>query len=385
MGIENPLMADAKPEPGANGLRRILWFNLACDQDDPALGFAVSWIGEVAALSGHVDVVTQRVGRLVRPANVAIHSLGKERGYGRARMALEFYRAVGRLVREDRYDAAFVHMAPLLAILAFPFLRRRGIPILLWYVHPRADLRLRMAQAAADRVLTSLDGSYPLATTKLEVIGHGIDTRLFRPASLPKAERLTILAAGRISRAKNLHTLLHAIHLLARRSKHPFRLVILGSPLTGADRVYAEDLKALAKSFALDDVEFHPAVPWESMPDWYRQCWFHVDLTPLGFGDKVALEAMSCGRPSLVANPGYRDTLGTCSDRLLVASGEVDEWCEKMAALISLESEELLAMGAYLRDRVVALHDLQRLAGRLASRMRAAARRSDGADSRGVG
>ena len=64
-------------------------------------------------------------------------------------------------------------------------------------------------------------------------------------------------------------------------------------------------------------VTFAPGVPPAELPDWYRRCAVHVNLTPTGFGDKVAWEAMACGRPCLVANDDVVETLGRHADELL--------------------------------------------------------------------
>jgi glycosyltransferase involved in cell wall biosynthesis len=84
------------------------------------------------------------------------------------------------------------------------------------------------------------------------------------------------------------------------------------------DENYLSGLKALSKSLELEDiVSFEGPVPYgEELVDWYRRCAVHVNLTPAGFGDKVALEAMSCGALCIVANEGYRETLGDAAEKL---------------------------------------------------------------------
>ena len=56
-----------------------------------------------------------------------------------------------------------------------------------------------------------------------------------------------------------------------------------------------------------------------------------MNLTPAGFGDKVAWEAMSCGRPCLGANHDFRDTLGGHAERLFFCGDE--DLAAKIAAL----------------------------------------------------
>jgi len=361
-------LASSTPSKEQN-LRRILWFNLACDVEDPSLGFAMGWVNEIARRCEHVDVLTVRRGRFATGAGVTVQSLGKERGFGRTRLAVGLYPRLAQLLRRNRYDAAFAHMAGPLAVLAAPLLKLYAIPLVLWYVHPHADWRLKLAHAAATRVVSCYPSSYPLGRDKLEIIGHGIDTSLFRPGPQPETTVPTVLCAGRISRSKNLDVLVRAASRLAHLTPR-LRVVILGSPLTASDQLYFREIQALVSALGLGDiVHIHSAVPWETMPDWYRQGRVHVNLTPSGFGDKAPLEAMSCGRPSIVGNPELRETLGRYADRLIVNTYDPGEWADKIHAALGVDDETLRGIGAYLRARVVADHGLERLGRRLAALM----------------
>ena len=61
---------------------RLLLFNLATDADDPVLGFSTRWIRALAKHLEFINVITMRAGRIEVPANVRVHSVGKEKGYG---------------------------------------------------------------------------------------------------------------------------------------------------------------------------------------------------------------------------------------------------------------------------------------------------------------
>jgi len=91
----------------------------------------------------------------------------------------------------------------------------------------------------------------------------------------------------------------------------------------------------------------------------------HVNLTPAGFGDKVAWEAMSCGRPCLVANDDFRETLGEHAGELLFRNGDAIELAQKLVALLAKSSSERAAIGADLRAQVERFHSLPRLAERI--------------------
>jgi glycosyltransferase involved in cell wall biosynthesis len=91
----------------------------------------------------------------------------------------------------------------------------------------------------------------------------------------------------------------------------------------------------------------------------------HVNLTPAGFGDKVAWEAMSCGRPCLVANMDLRETLGEHADALLFRPGDASGLARKLSALLAMSVSERATIGADLRRQVERLHALPRLAQRI--------------------
>ncbi|MGH7753552.1 MAG: glycosyltransferase family 4 protein [Gemmatimonadales bacterium] len=343
----------------------LLVLNPAVDADDPVLGFATGWIRALAARHERVCVITMRAGRTSLPANVRVLSVGKERGYSEARRVVEFYRHLRVAVDREGVEACFSHMIPVFTILAAPVLRPRRILIVTWYAHPSLTWSLRAAHHLSDRVVASLPTAYPYRRDKLVVVGQGIDTNLFAPDSAPERPAL-ILCAGRLSPVKNHYTLLEAAARLRDRRRIEFRVVVLGGPGTPRDAPYVEALRRRVEALNLADlIRLEPAVPIAELPAWYRRCAVHVNLTPGGFGDKVAWEAMACGRPCLVANPGFRETLGEHADRLLFRYGDPEDLMAKLEHLLGAPAEERDAIGRDLRRRVVERHSLTGLADRL--------------------
>lgn len=347
----------------------LLWFNLATDLDDPALGFTSGWIRAAATRVESVDVITMRAGRVALPENVRLHSLGKERGYGIPRRVIKFYARLLRVLRSRRIDACFSHMTPVFTAMAAPFLIPSKVPVLTWYAHPSVTPMLRLAHHLGDGMVTSLPSAYPYRRNKLTVIGQGIDTDFFAPGS-EAAERdaLTILCAGRLSPVKDHPTLFRAAARLRDRMGDRFRVVLLGNPARPSDEGYVDTLRALGRELRLENlVTIHPAVPLEQLPAWYRRAALHVNLTPAGFGDKVALEAMACGRPSLTANEDFRETLGDEAERLFFPYGDAEMLSQRLQALLGLSPESRDELGSYLRKRVESLHSLPALVGRIVS------------------
>jgi glycosyltransferase involved in cell wall biosynthesis len=339
---------------------RLLLFNLVTDVKHPILGFTTQWIREIAARVKSLDVITMYAGEIAVPDNVRVHSAGRERGWSEPRRVLEFYRHLFRITRERRIDGCFSHMIQIFSVLGAPVLRARGIPLVTWYAHPQLGPTLKLAHLLSDRMVTSLPGAYPYRKDKLTVLGQGIDTTLFAPDARAVTDDSLILCVGRLSQVKNHPTLLRAF---SRLPPH-LRLEVLGATAGADDEAYAAGLRALARELGIADrVIFAPAVPPSELPAHYQRCAVHVNLTPAGFGDKVAWEAMSCGRPCLVANEDFRETLGVHADRLLFRGEE--DLAKKMAALFAENAQWRGAVGLDLRANVIRLHSLPGLADRI--------------------
>jgi glycosyltransferase involved in cell wall biosynthesis len=347
---------------------RLLLFNLATDADDPILGFTTDWISALAKRVEFIHVITMRAGRIEVPENVLVYSVGKEKGYSEPRRAVEFYRLLFQVLREDRVDACFSHMIPIFTVLAAPVLKTKGIPIVTWYAHPSLPWVLKLAHHLSDWMVTSVESAYPYKHDKLVVIGQGIDTDLFCPDTTAFDSVPMILCVGRLSPVKDHPTLLRAAQILKEDLGRSFRVAIVGGPGSSDDDAYVKELHKLVERLRLQEVvQFHPPVPRSSLPQWYRRCTLHVNLTPTGFGDKAAWEAMSCGKPCLVANEGFRETLGLYTDRLLFRYKDPEDLARRIKAILSLPKEEQECIGSYLREQIVRLHSLQGLGQRLLS------------------
>jgi glycosyltransferase involved in cell wall biosynthesis len=300
------------------------------------------------------------------PYNVWVYSVGKEQGYSEPRRLVEFYRRLLTILRHDRIDICFSHMAQIFTILGAPILKLKGIPLVTWYAHPSLPWTVKLAHHLSDRMVTSVATAYPYKHDKLAVVGQGIDVNLFNSTRVPPEEPPMILCVGRLSPVKDHLTLLKAAALLSERWKKPFRVVIVGGSASPANAGYVQSLHQQAQMLGLLDVVcFQPPVALTQLPWWYQRCTVHVNLTPTGFGDKVAWEAMACAHPCLVANEGFKETLGKYAASLLFRYGDAEDLAQHLVTLLELSPAERAEIGGYLREQVIHLHSLERLSRRL--------------------
>jgi glycosyltransferase involved in cell wall biosynthesis len=353
---------------------RILVFNLATDLDHPVLGFTSYWIRALADQVGQIDVLTMQAGKIDLPKNVRVYSVGKERGFSKARRAVEFYKLLSRLLSQGPVDGCFSHMITIFSVMAAPVLKMKGIPLVTWYAHPSLTPTLKWAHFCSDRMVTSLPRAYPYRADKLSVIGQGIDTLAFAPDPAVVPEDNVVLCVGRISPVKDHLTLVRALTLIPGN----VQLRILGATTSREDETYRGEILRQAQQLGVSDrVILGQPVPPDELPRHFQRCAVHVNLTPAGFGDKVAWEAMACGRPCLVANTDFEETLGRYSGELLFKVQDPVDLAAKLRALLEMSSGERACIGEYLRGRVQELHSLPRLASRVIDELRtvAAARR----------
>ncbi|MGH7965339.1 MAG: glycosyltransferase family 4 protein [Candidatus Binatia bacterium] len=343
---------------------RLLLFNMGMDVDDPPREFISYWVQELARRMEFIHVITMRAGKVEVPHNVRVYSVGKEKGYGEPRRAVEFYRHLSRILREGRIDVCFSHMMPIFTVLAAPVLRLKGIPIVTWYAHRQITTVLKLAHAVSHCMVSNAATAYRYRHDKLVIVGHGIDTTLFSPEGAESPNPPLLLSVGRFSPIKDLLVLIEAVDLLRQRG-HTLRCLLVGGA-PEQEQSYIAAVRRQVKTLGLEStVQFAGAVPYKEVAQWYRRCFAHVNLCPTGALDKAALEAMACGKPSLVANEGFREVLGRWTDRLLFEHGNATDLVQRIEQLLRMDSAALRTMGTDLRRNVVAHHSLERLAERL--------------------
>ena len=279
----------------------LLFVTQSYDADSTILGVTADWVHALARRCSSVHVLAQRAGRRPpnAPANVTVHSLGKERGAARHRQLGRLLATLGHVLLNappaERATAIFVHMVPRYAALAAPLAKLRRIPLVLWYAQGGVSRDLHIAHRLVDRVVSASRRSYPLGADRLAVVGHGIDTDRYVP--LPSLRRhgdgLLLLSVGRLSPAKDHETTIEALAVLHARAgiAAPPILRICGAPLYPSDEAYMERLRRRVAELGLEQaVQFAGNVPYAAMPAEYRRAAVCLHTSRTGSLDKAALE-----------------------------------------------------------------------------------------------
>ena len=260
---------------------KLLIVTQAVDAHHSNLGFFVKWIGEFAKHYEQVTVIANEVGLYQLPQNVKIFGLGKEGGSSRLKRYIKFLLLITWFTRS--YDQVFCHMNPEYVIAGGWWWRLTGKRIGFWYMHKSVTKRLALAERLSDVIFTASAESFRLPSKKLHVVGHGIDTDIFRPD--PSIVRGThALSVGRLTRSKRHDKAIDIATDLG------IELRIAGD---GPEREYLEKYAQSKNAH----VTFLGGLTHVQLRDEYLRAGLFIHTSETGSLDKVLLEAMACGTP----------------------------------------------------------------------------------------
>ncbi|KKS00051.1 MAG: Glycosyltransferase [Candidatus Magasanikbacteria bacterium GW2011_GWC2_41_17] len=280
------------------------------DVNDDNLGFFNDWLNKLAT-EADLSVISNHVGCHNLPPNVAVYSLGKEKGIGRILKFLTYQYLLWKML--PQVDGVFFHMCPeyVLGAWFLPLIFRKRS--LLWYAHKSTSFKLRLASWLVEKIFTpSRESCRLFPSAKIEITGHGIDANKFIPKSsqvFDTRKIYHIVSVGRISPVKNVHILIEVAEVL-RKSFFCFDLKIVGAPITEVDKKYWNELHNLRLKKKLEDkVFFEGSIANKDTVPFYQGGDIFINLSDTGSIDKAILEAMSCGLDILTSNEAFYNIL----------------------------------------------------------------------------
>lgn len=348
---------------------RLLMITQKIDLNDTILGFTHTWAKELATKLEKLHILALWVGRFELPRNVEVYSMGKERGTGKFKKFISFNKVVSRTVLSKKVDGIFIHMCPLYAILAFPYAKLTGMPMVMWFTHKSTNLILKIAQLLANKILTASEESFRLKSKKKIVTGHGIDVDFFKPVEKRHSfgDNRKVLSVGRISPIKDYETLVEAANILINEKDiKDIEFLIIGDVGNSEQKNYFEKIRELVESYNLKDfIHFVGSVPHQKIVRYYQSCDVFVNLSRTDSLDKAILEAMSCEKLVITSNAAFKQMLGNINHNLTFEKGNYKEMADKMLKLLSLNAEEVGRIGRTLRNMVQRAHSLEGLIDKL--------------------
>lgn len=286
---------------------KLLIITQKMNSEDPILGFFVRWVQEFAKHCEKVTVICLEKGKYDLPENVKVLSLGKERGNTKFDQLMWFYQYIWD--ERNNYDKVFVHMNPewlLLGGLLWKILKKK---VGLWYVHKQVNPKLWIAEKLADLVFTSAPESFGIKSEKVNYVGHGINTVVFKPVQWNHKSR-TLVHVGRITQIKNCEVLIEALSNLHEKDTS-WRLLFIGEPVTNEDGLYLKKIKQRISDLKLEKfVEFVGPLTPQEINKKFSESFASLNAAPTGGMDKAVLESWASGCPAFASNPVFADFYG---------------------------------------------------------------------------
>jgi glycosyltransferase involved in cell wall biosynthesis len=328
-------------------VRRLVFVTQRIDPGHPVLG---STLVKVRALAERVDELVV-LAAVVVPGSLPRNC--RARTFAAPTQALRGARFVAALARElvPRPLAVLAHMSPIYARLAAPLARPLGVPVLLWYTQWRTNPLLERTERVVDAVLTADAHSFPFASEKVRVIGHGIDVDEFECSEPSGRSRLQLLALGRYSPVKGYGTLVRAA------ATAELELAIHGSLETPADVEERAALERLVTELGAP-VRVGGPVPRTEVHTLLAQADALVSNTR-GGADKVVYEAAAACRPAFASAASFEELL---PPELRFPVDDHAALAARLRELADRDAHERAELGQELRRRVEQGHSVDRWA-----------------------
>ena len=342
---------------------RLLIISQKVDISDDNLSFFHRILEKFAEKLEKVYAVCLAQGKYQLPKNVEVFSLGKERRLSKLRQLIRMQKFLFSHLSE--VDGIYCHMCPIYAVLSYPLVKIFRKNLVLWYAHGAVSWKLRLAEKLVDEVATSSLAGCRIKSKKINVLGQGIDTELFRPVEVRPPEEvgprvIRILYAARLVPVKDHKTLIEAVNILVnKKGIKNIEVSILGTPVSDSQKKYLEGLKTLIQSYKLQDfVKFFGGISFLKMPEQFQRADLFVNPSSTGSLDKVVLEAMASGCLTLTCNEAYKEIL---AEKYMFERGDAENLAVKIADLMTAPKDPAL------RETVVKNHNLDNLIDKIIS------------------
>ena len=306
------------------------------DELSQVFSHQIGIVNELSKSFGRVTVLTGKIGSYRVSPNVRVYSSDWQSGK-RIYSTTKFLSVFLKLLLSNRFTVIFSHMTNMQAALISPVTRILRIKHLLWYTHTSDNFALRVCNFFTNGILTATAGSCPLSGSKVHVIGHSIDTKIFKRKSIPNFPISTFIHVGRFDPSKNIRLIIQTLQNL-RLTKSDVNFTNIGLPSGEANASYYQNIiSEFNRDKNLTWIKFESSVPRQKLPSLLKDfdCFIHAFNGSL---DKAVLEATFIGLPVVTINPEYKKIFGSWDKSNRLSEHTL---LEELSFLLSLTKEEL--------------------------------------------
>jgi glycosyltransferase involved in cell wall biosynthesis len=320
-------------------LKRLVFITQSVDPAHPVLAATLSKIRALADRADEVVVLAQSGEGAGLPGNVSVRS------FGASSRPARIWRFERELARALPAEAVVAHMIPAYVLLAAPQVRPRRTPLVLWFTHWKASNTLRAAERLASAVASVDKRSFPLESSKVRAIGHGIDLHEFACTAHPVNSHVRALVLGRYSPAKGIETILRAA-----KQADGVEVTLHGVALNELERRHRGELEQLG-------FELGGPVPRSDVPRLFAEADVLINNMQAGAPDKVVYEAAAACLPVLASNPVFDELFDGYP--LSFDRSSPESLADRLRWFSQLDASEREEIGRALRKRVAERHSVE--------------------------
>ena len=318
----------------------------AVDQNDPLMGYFVTWLQKAAHEFKQITVLSLRVGDFELPKNVSVYCLKNNYTKG----FLSRFETVARIlfysiILRKKYNSVFSRGEPMYIVLFNWLWHLLNKKTILFYAHYKTSGLAQLANELADITATSV----PEAANNLRAIpiGQAVDSDKFHPSEI-KPNNKKYLVFGRVSEVKRVVEIVQAFKSADLTDAS---LTIVGKALT---KEYAERVK-LSIGNASNINWIDEDIAYEKVPSLYREYDILINATP-GSLDKTIVEASMSGLLVIASSGGYGRLLD--DDQKYLNPKDQNDLVTAIKKVSTMESESINDTADEIRKKINQNHSL---------------------------
>ncbi len=303
------------------------------DESSQLFSHQISVVNELAAYFDKVTVITGKSGKFKVLDNVNVYSSNWQTGK-RIKSIFRFLLIFFKLLFKEKFTVVFSHMTSVQAAFISPFTWIFRIKHFLWYTHTSDNFALRICSVFSNGILTATSGSCPIKGRKVYVIGHSIDSEVFRKKSNISFPIMKFVHVGRFDPSKNLKLIIDSIRNLRLQGRN-FTLTTIGSPSSQEAVTYHSEVLSENRQNK-DWLSFLPAIQRSNLPLVLSEfdCFIHAFEGSL---DKAVLEATLVGLPVVTTNLEYLKIFGSWNRKNVSMESSLQNELELLLGLSKTE------------------------------------------------